>query len=54
MGGTNSLEARVTASNVFNTVQYSGINVVQNSATFGEVTGAAPMRSLLVQMRYRF
>jgi len=53
-GGTNSLEARVTASNVFNTVQYSGINVTQNSASFGEVTGAAAMRALTVLMRYRF
>lgn len=53
-GGTNSLEARVTANNVFNTVQYSGINVTQNSATFGEVTSAAAMRSLTVLMRYRF
>jgi hypothetical protein len=52
--GTNSLEARVTASNVFNTVQYSGINVVQNSAGFGQISGAAPMRALTVLMRYRF
>jgi hypothetical protein len=54
MGGTNSLEARVTANNIFNTVQYSSINVTQNAATFGEVTGAAAMRSLTVLMRYRF
>ena len=54
MGGTNSLEARVTANNVFNTVQYNGINVTQNSASFGEVTGAAAMRALTVLMRYRF
>jgi len=54
MGGTNSLEARVTATNVFNTVQYSGINTTQNSAGFGQVTGAAGMRALTVLMRYRF
>jgi len=54
LGGTNSLEARVTASNVFNTVQYSGISVTQNSAAFGQVTGAAAMRTLIVLMRYRF
>ena len=54
LGGTNSLEARVTAANVFNTVQYNGINVTQNSASFGEVTSAAAMRTLQVQMRYRF
>jgi hypothetical protein len=54
LGGTSSFEARVTATNVFNTVQYSGINTNVNSATFGEVTSAASMRSLLVQARYRF
>jgi hypothetical protein len=53
-GGTRSLEARVTASNVFNTVQYSGINTTENSANFGEATSAAAMRTVLVQARYRF
>ncbi len=52
--GTSSFEARVTATNVFNTVQYSGINTTENSANFGEVTSAAAMRSLQVQARYRF
>ncbi len=52
--GTNSFEARVTANNVFNTVQYSGINTQENSITFGQVTSAAAMRSLQVQARYRF
>jgi hypothetical protein len=54
MGETRSLEARVTANNVFNTVQYSGVNVVENSPNFGQVTSAATMRTLLVQARYRF
>ena len=53
-GGTRSFEARVTASNVFNTVQYSGINTTENSANFGVVTSGAAMRSLLMQARYRF
>jgi trimeric autotransporter adhesin len=55
MGESRSLEARVTANNVFNTVQYSGVNVDASSpSTFGRITSAAAMRSLLVQMRYRF
>jgi len=54
LGDTRSFEARVTATNVFNTVQYSGINVNENSANFGEVTSAATMRQLLVTARYRF
>ena len=52
--GTRSLEMRVTASNVFNTVQYSGINTTENNQNFGEVSGAAAMRTLLVLARYRF
>jgi hypothetical protein len=54
MGGTRSFEARVQATNVFNTVQYSGINVTENSANFGQVTSAAAMRSLLFVARFRF
>jgi hypothetical protein len=54
LGDTRSFEARVTATNVFNTVQYSGINVNENSANFGEVTSAAAMRTMLVTARYRF
>ena len=53
-GGTKSFEARVTANNAFNTVQYSGINTVLNSATFGRVTSTASPRQLTVQARYRF
>ena len=53
--GTSSFEARVTATNLFNTVQYSGIGTnLQSINTFGEVTSAAAMRALQVQARYRF
>jgi hypothetical protein len=44
----------VQATNVFNTVQYSGINVTENSSNFGQVTSAAGMRALVVIARYRF
>jgi hypothetical protein len=54
LGETRSFEARITANNVFNTVQYSGINVTQNSFNFGQVTSAAAMRNILFQARYRF
>ncbi len=54
LGDTRNFEARVTATNVFNTVQYSGINTQLNSANFGQVTSAAQMRALQVQARYRF
>ena len=54
LGGTHSFEARVQATNVFNTVQYSGINTNLSSATFGQVTSAAGMRALVFIARYRF
>jgi trimeric autotransporter adhesin len=54
LGETRSFEARVTANNVFNTVQYSGIDTTLNSQTFGQVTSTAAMRRLTVLARYRF
>jgi hypothetical protein len=54
LGSTRSFEARVTANNVFNTVQYSGINTTLNSPTFGQVSSVAAMRTLTVIARYRF
>jgi hypothetical protein len=54
LGDTRSFEARVTATNVFNTVQYSGIDTTLNSPTFGQVTSTAQMRRILLVARYRF
>ena len=54
LGDTRSFEARVTASNVFNTVQYSGINTTLNSPNYGQVTSAASPRNLTLTARYRF
>jgi len=54
LGDTRSFEARVTAANALNIVQFSGINTTLNSPTFGQVSGAAPMRTLTVLARYRF
>jgi hypothetical protein len=54
LGETRSFEARMTANNVFNTVQYSGIDTTYNSRTFGQVTSTANMRRLTFTARYRF
>ncbi|HEY2039877.1 MAG TPA: TonB-dependent receptor [Edaphobacter sp.] len=54
LGETRSFEMRVTANNVFNTVQYSGIDTTVNSRTFGQVTSTANMRRLTFIARYRF
>jgi trimeric autotransporter adhesin len=54
MGETRSFEARVTAANALNTVQYSGVSTQINSFNFGQVTSAAAMRSLTFIARFRF
>jgi hypothetical protein len=54
MGDTRSMEIRATISNVFNTVQYSGVGTTVNSPQFGEVTSAAAMRAFQFTARFRF
>jgi hypothetical protein len=45
---------RIQATNVFNTVQFSAIDAVVNSPTFGQVTSVRPMRSVQAILRFRF
>ena len=54
LGDTRSFEGRVTASNVLNIVQYSGVSTTINSPTFGQVLSAAAMRQLTFIARFRF
>jgi hypothetical protein len=49
-----SLDLRITANNVFNTVYFTSLGTAVNSSTFGEVTGAGAMRRVTVQARFRF
>jgi trimeric autotransporter adhesin len=51
---TRTFEMRGTASNVLNTVQYSGVDTTLGSGTYGEVTSAAGMRQFTFLARYRF
>ena len=51
---TRSLEMRATADNVFNTVQYSGVDTTLGSGTYGQVTSAAAMRQFTFLMRFRY
>jgi hypothetical protein len=53
-GDTKTFEMRATADNVFNTVQYSGVDSTLGSGTYGQVTSTAPMRSFTFMGRYRF
>jgi len=54
MGDTRSMEIRATINNVFNTVQYSGVDTNLTSPTAGQVTSAGAMRSFQFTARFRF
>jgi len=61
LGETRSFEFRATANNVFNTVQYSGVNTTlftgveaAGHSPFGQVTSVAAMRSFQFMARFRF
>jgi len=54
LGETRSLEIRATINNVFNTVQYSGVDVNAASPTFGQVTSTGSMRAFQFTSRFRF
>jgi hypothetical protein len=49
-----ALELRITASNVFNNVNYTSIGSVVNSPSFGEVTSAGTTRRVTLYARFRF
>jgi len=54
LGGTRSTEFRATANNVFNAVQYAGVDTNAASPSFGQVTSATAMRNFQFTARYRF
>jgi hypothetical protein len=54
MGDTRSLEFRATIGNVFNTVQYSGVNTTYGSPTFGQVSSTGQMRNFQFMSQFRF
>ena len=51
---TRTFEMRATASNPFNTVQYSSVDSTLGSGTYGTVTSAAGMRQFTFLGRFRF
>jgi hypothetical protein len=51
---TRTFEMRGTASNVFNTVQYSGVDSTLGSGTYGEVVSAGTMRQFSFLARFRY
>ncbi len=53
-GDFKTFEMRATAENVFNTVQYSGVDTTLGDASYGQVISTAPMRQFSFIGRYRF
>ena len=51
---TMGFEIRADATNVFNTPQYTSIDTVVNSRTFGQVVAVGNMRQIKLSMRFRF
>ena len=54
LGGTRSMELRATANNVFNSVQFSGVDTNVVSPTFAQVNSVATMRAFQFTARFRF
>ncbi len=51
---TRALELRLSANNVFNSPQFTAIDTIVNSPTFGQVLTVGPMRRVTFTARYRF
>jgi hypothetical protein len=51
---SRALDLRISANNIFNIVQFTSLGTAVNSLTFGQVTGAASMRRVTMQARFRF
>jgi hypothetical protein len=54
LGNNRAVTLQVNANNLFNTIQWTAIDTNVNSATFGQVTRFASMRTLTINLRFRF
>jgi trimeric autotransporter adhesin len=54
LSATRVMSIRLEANNVLNTVRYATIDTVVNSPTFGQVTSVQPMRSVQLNLRFRY
>jgi outer membrane receptor protein involved in Fe transport len=54
VSGNQVFSIQLQATNLFNGVRYGGIDTVLNSPTFGQVVSIRPMRTVQLNMRYRF
>jgi len=51
---TRVLEFRAQASNIFNTPQFTAVDTIVNSPSFGRVTSVGSMRTFVMTARFRF
>ena len=54
LGGSRGVTIQVSANNLLNTVNYAAIDTNVNSSSFGQVLGVRGMRTVRVNMRFRF
>jgi hypothetical protein len=54
LNGRNTISIQVQATNLFNSVRFGSIDTVLNSPTFGQVMSMQPMRTVQLNLRYRF
>ena len=54
LGGTRAVSVQLRASNLLNLVNYAAVDTVVNSPTFGQVTSVRPMRSMQLNVRFRY
>jgi hypothetical protein len=54
LGETRSMEIRANITNVFNTVQYSGVDTTYGTPQFGQVSSVGQMREFQFRAIFRF
>lgn len=54
LGETRSMEIRANITNVFNTVQYSGVDTTFGTQQFGQVSSVGQMRQFQFRAQFRF
>lgn len=52
--GNQVISIQVQAANLFNSVRFGAVDTVVNSPTYGQVISIRPMRSVQLNMRFRF
>ena len=54
LGGNRAVTLQLNATNLLNLVNYTAIDATVNSPTFGRVLSVAPLRSMQLNLRFRF